>query len=594
MLNKGITIKARIGLTMAFLAALLVAIGVFGLFGMSRSNDAYQDTFTNAMPSAVDIGDAELYAARERLALDRAAFMIGTPDAAPTIERARSMRASSDMWWKKYMDLPRNAEEDRLAQDVIAKRDALHQQLDAFAAIITANDQSKVVDAAKRLQVAYNDLANSDDALSKFQFGSAKQGYDSAQNSFEVFRMVSAGALLVGVLAAVLSYVTLSRAIARPLGEALGHFETISAGDLRRPVVVTSRDEMGQLLEGIAKMQRSLTETVRTVRGGSESIATATRQIAAGNIDLSSRTEEQASALQETASSMEELTGTVKQNADNARQASSLAANASEIANKGSAVVGQVVGTMGDINQSSAKIADIISIIEGIAFQTNILALNAAVEAARAGEEGRGFAVVAGEVRSLAQRSSAAAREIKELIDTSVERVQSGSALVDEAGRTMTEIIGAVQRVTDIMGEIAAASEEQSSGIDQVARAVTQMDEVTQQNAALVEEAAAAASSLEDQAGKLRTAVAVFQLEESGYKAPVSAAPKRAATPVRSTAARKVSHPTSHPVSQAGAQPVTAAKAPAAPAATPVSAAPTRAPAKAVASAGSDQDWETF
>ncbi|MFL6643156.1 MAG: methyl-accepting chemotaxis protein [Paraburkholderia fungorum] len=595
MLNKGITIKARIGLTMAFLAALLVAIGVFGLFGMSRSNDAYRDTFTNAMPSAVDIGNAELYAARERLALDRAAFMMGTPEVAQTIERARTMRATSDTWWKKYLDLPRDAEEDRLAQDVVARREALHQQLDTFVTILTANDQGKLVESAKRIQASYNELASADDALRKFQFTLAKQGYDSAQGNFEVFRMVSIAALLIGVIAAALSYLTLSRAIARPLDAALGHFDAISAGDLRRPVVVTSRDEMGQLLEGIAKMQRNLTETVRTVRSGSESIATATRQIAAGNIDLSSRTEEQASALQETASSMEELTGTVKQNADNARQASSLAANASEIANKGSAVVGQVVGTMGDINQSSAKIADIISIIEGIAFQTNILALNAAVEAARAGEEGRGFAVVAGEVRSLAQRSSAAAKEIKELIDTSVERVQSGSALVDEAGRTMTEIIGAVQRVTDIMGEIAAASEEQSSGIDQVARAVTQMDEVTQQNAALVEEAAAAASSLEDQAGKLRAAVAVFQLEEGGYKAPVSAAPKRTAAPVRATAPRKVSQaalqPVSHPSSQAAAQSTAAARAPAAPAA---AAAPMKTPAKAMASAGSDQDWETF
>jgi methyl-accepting chemotaxis protein-1 (serine sensor receptor) len=587
MLNKGITIKARIGFTMAFLAALLVAIGVFGLFGMSRSNNAYKDTFTNAMPSAVNIGNAELYAARERLALDRAAFMAGTPEAATTLERARVMRTTSDMWWKKYVDLPSSAEEDRLAQDVAAKRDTLHREMDAFSATVAANDQGKVVDGAKRLQATYNELSNADDTLRKLQFESAKKGYDEAQDNFGVFRAVSLGALVLGILAAAFSYLTLSRAIARPLDEALGHFDAIAAGDLRRPVVVTSRDEMGQLLDGIAKMQRSLTETVRTVRSGSESIATATRQIAAGNIDLSSRTEEQASALQETASSMEELTGTVKQNADNARQASSLAANASEIANRGSSVVGQVVGTMGDINQSSAKIADIISIIEGIAFQTNILALNAAVEAARAGEEGRGFAVVAGEVRSLAQRSSAAAKEIKELIDTSVERVQSGSALVDEAGRTMTEIIGAVQRVTDIMGEIAAASEEQSSGIDQVARAVTQMDEVTQQNAALVEEAAAAASSLEDQAGKLRTAVAVFQLEEGGYKAPMNAAPARAATPVRSVAAsvRKASF--------AGS----AVKAPASAGATPQAApAPARAPAKAMAaaSAGGDQDWETF
>ncbi|MEX3853016.1 methyl-accepting chemotaxis protein-1 (serine sensor receptor) [Paraburkholderia youngii] len=594
MLNKGITIKARIGLTMAFLAALLVAIGVFGLFGMGRSNDAYEATFTDAMPGAVNIGNAEMYAARERLALDRAAFLVGTPEAASTIERARMLGSTSDMWWKKYLDLPRDADEDRLAQDVAAKRNTLHQQLEAFATAIEANDQSKLVEHAKNLQAVFNDLVTADDALRKYQFDSAKQGFDSAQNSFHLFRMVSIGALVLGVLAAALSYLTLSRAIARPLDEALGHFEAIAAGDLRRPVVVTSRDEMGQLLEGIARMQHSLTETVRSVRGGSESIATATRQIAAGNVDLSSRTEEQASALQETASSMEQLTGTVRQNADNARQASALAASASEIANKGSAVVGQVVGTMGDINQSSAKIADIISIIEGIAFQTNILALNAAVEAARAGEEGRGFAVVAGEVRSLAQRSSAAAKEIKELIDTSVERVQSGSALVDEAGRTMSEIIGAVQRVTDIMGEIASASEEQSGGIDQVARAVTQMDEVTQQNAALVEEAAAAASSLEQQAARLRNVVAVFQLDDSGrgghdgasglaaLKRPVSTSPVAAR-------ARKLT-----PATAQAAMPAKAATVAAVAPQVAAAPAPTRAPARSAATAGGDQDWETF
>ncbi|MGF6444909.1 methyl-accepting chemotaxis protein [Paraburkholderia youngii] len=594
MLNKGITIKARIGLTMAFLAALLVAIGVFGLFGMGRSNDAYEATFTDAMPGAVNIGNAEMYAARERLALDRAAFLVGTPEAASTIERARMLGSTSDMWWKKYLDLPRDADEDRLAQDVAAKRNTLHQQLEAFATAIEANDQSKLVEHAKNLQAVFNDLVTADDALRKYQFDSAKQGFDSAQNSFHLFRMVSIGALVLGVLAAALSYLTLSRAIARPLDEALGHFEAIAAGDLRRPVVVTSRDEMGQLLEGIARMQHSLTETVRSVRGGSESIATATRQIAAGNVDLSSRTEEQASALQETASSMEQLTGTVRQNADNARQASALAASASEIANKGSAVVGQVVGTMGDINQSSAKIADIISIIEGIAFQTNILALNAAVEAARAGEEGRGFAVVAGEVRSLAQRSSAAAKEIKELIDTSVERVQSGSALVDEAGRTMSEIIGAVQRVTDIMGEIASASEEQSGGIDQVARAVTQMDEVTQQNAALVEEAAAAASSLEQQAARLRNVVAVFQLDDSGRGghdgASGLAAPKRpvSTSPVAARA-RKLT-----PATAQAAMPAKAATVAAVAPQVAAAPAPTRAPARSAGTAGGDQDWETF
>ena len=600
MLNKGITIKARIGLTMAFLAALLLAIGILGLTGMSRSNDAHHETFSNEMPSAVDIGNAELYAARERLALDRAAFLFGTPEVAATVERARAMRTISDAWWKKYSDLPRGAEEDHLAQDVSAKRDTLHQSLDGFAAIVAGSDQSKVVAAAKDLQVKYNDLSAADDALRKSQFTQAQAGFDVAQSNFETFRLISIVAVIVGLVAALFSYLTLSRSIGRPLGEALEHFDAIAAGDLRRPVIVTSRDEMGQLLEGIAKMQRSLTETVRSVRGGSESIATATRQIAAGNIDLSSRTEEQASALQETASSMDELTGTVKQNADNARQASSLAANASEIANKGSAVVSQVVGTMGDINQSSAKIADIISIIEGIAFQTNILALNAAVEAARAGEEGRGFAVVAGEVRSLAQRSSAAAKEIKELIDTSVERVQSGSALVDQAGRTMTEIIGAVQRVTDIMGEIAAASEEQSSGIEQVARAVTQMDEVTQQNAALVEEAAAAAQSLEDQAGKLRTAVAVFQLEEGAFKAPAAPIAHRPAAKPAVRKAAAIAAPRARVAAAALAVTPTAASAASASGAAGTASAP--APAKgpspgkapAPAAAGGDNDWETF
>jgi methyl-accepting chemotaxis protein I, serine sensor receptor len=594
MLNKGITIKARIGLTMAFLAALLLIIGILGLTGMSRSNQAHHETFTNQMPSAVDIGNAELYAARERLALDRAAFLFGTPEVAQTVERAKLMRVTSDEWWKKYYDLPRDADEDRLAQDVSAKRDTLHQSMDAFATTVAGNDQSKIVAGAKELQARYNELALADDALRKFQFTRAQQGFDDSQDAFTTFRFVSIGAVGLGLLAALFSYLTLTRAIGRPLADALGHFDAIAAGDLRRPVVIHSRDEMGQLLAGIARMQHSLTETVRSVRGGSESIATATRQIAAGNLDLSSRTEEQASALQQTASSMEELTGTVKQNADNARQASSLASNASVIANKGSAVVGQVVGTMGEINRSSARIADIISIIEGIAFQTNILALNAAVEAARAGEEGRGFAVVAGEVRSLAQRSSAAAKEIKELIDTSVERVQSGSALVDEAGRTMTEIISAVQRVTDIMGEIAAASEEQSGGIDQVARAVTQMDEVTQQNAALVEEAAAAAQSLEDQAGKLRTAVAVFQLEDGG----ISGTP--ATQIVRRAAPRPVPR---RPAAVAPVRTAAVRTAPARPAMAPVSAsaaAPPRPPAAVPAAAsvststGSDKDWETF
>jgi methyl-accepting chemotaxis protein-1 (serine sensor receptor) len=513
MVQRSISIKARIGLSMVFLSVLLIVTGILGLIGIARSNDAYRQTATSEMPSAIDIGNAEIYAARTRLALDRGAFLVGTPDATKSIDRAKMLYETSETWWNRYFALPRGQDEERLAQSVKSARDAYAAVVDVFAKTIAAGDQAGIRNQAYGLLAAYEALSAADGALGKYQSNQTKQHFDDVQASFRRFQLVMIVALCAGLAAALASYVILRRAIGRPLAEALGHFQAIAGGDLSKPIKALSRDEMGQLLEGLAQMQKSLIETVRSVRAGSESITTATRQIAAGNTDLSSRTEEQASALQETASSMDQLTSTVKQNADNARQASSLAANAADIANKGNVVVGKVVGTMGEINQSSAKIADIISIIEGIAFQTNILALNAAVEAARAGEEGRGFAVVAGEVRNLAQRSSAAAKEIKELIDTSVERIQSGSTLVNEAGRTMTEIISAVQRVTDIMGEIAAASEEQSQGIDQVARSVTQMDEVTQQNAALVEEAAAAAHSLEDQANTLNRTVAIFAID---------------------------------------------------------------------------------
>jgi methyl-accepting chemotaxis protein len=321
---------------------------------------------------------------------------------------------------------------------------------------------------------------------------------------------------LAALASAMLLAYFITRSITVPIGAAVSAAEAVARGDLTQEIVSDRADETGRLLRALKEMNESLLSVVGQVRHGADNLATATSQIAAGNQDLSARTEEQSSSLQETASSMEELTATVLHNAGNAQQATSLASSAADVAHKGTAVVDKMVGTMHEISDRSSKIGDITGIIEGIAFQTNILALNAAVEAARAGDQGRGFAVVAGEVRNLAQRSAAAAKEIKELIAASVASVQDGAHLASEAGETMSEVTRAVARVSDIMSEIAAASAEQSRGIEQVNLAVAQMDEVTQQNAALVEQAAAASASLQEQGRKLRDVVAFFRLAGSG------------------------------------------------------------------------------
>jgi methyl-accepting chemotaxis protein len=347
-----------------------------------------------------------------------------------------------------------------------------------------------------------------------------EDAHASYKSAFILTLVIAGAALLVGVGAAWL----VTRSITAPLREAVAVASRVAQGDLSGHVQVKSSDETGQLMQALKDMNDSLVRMVSQVRSGTDTISTASSQIAAGNQDLSSRTEQQASSLQETASSMEELTSTVKQNADNARQANGLAASASEVAVKGGAVVSQVVDTMGSINESARKISDIIGVIDGIAFQTNILALNAAVEAARAGEQGRGFAVVASEVRNLAQRSAGAAKEIKALIEDSVEKVNAGSKLVDQAGTTMQDIVESVRRVTDVIDEITSASQEQTSGIEQINTAITQMDEVTQQNAALVEEAAAAAEALQDQASQLAQVVNIFKLDDDDVQT-VSMAP---------------------------------------------------------------------
>ena len=374
-------------------------------------------------------------------------------------------------------------------------------------------------------------------------------------------KLIGALAVLAVLLGAVSSWL-LTRGIVRPIREAVALAETVASGDLSRRIEANGRDETGALLRALRHMNESLVAIVTEVRGSTDTIANASGEIAAGNLDLSSRTEQQASALEQTAASMEQLTTTVRQNADNARQANQLAITASNVAVDGGAVVGQVIATMGSINASSRKIVDIIGVIDGIAFQTNILALNAAVEAERAGEQGRGFAVVASEVRTLAQRSAAAAKEIKTLIGDSVDKVDQGAKLVDQAGATMEQVVESIRRVTDIMAEITHASQEQTGGIEQVNAAIGQMDESTQQNAALVEESAAAAGSMQDQAAKLAQVVSVFKLD--AQVAPAVAA--TVAAPARALVRAK-------------------------PAARPLKTAPVKTAARATAGA---DEWEAF
>jgi methyl-accepting chemotaxis protein len=374
---------------------------------------------------------------------------------------------------------------------------------------------SDTLTGATAMQIAdgqFQGLMKDLDALVQAEKRMAQDSYAAATAAF---RMALSLLLAITLAAFVLSgglAVFMSRRIVRPLHSAIATAREIAGGNLAMEVKVGGKDETGQLLRALGQMTHSLRELVGQVAGGARSVAETSAQIAQGNLDLSQRTEEQAGTLEETASSMEELTATVTQNAETARNASQLAQDASQVARQGGEVVGQVVSTMTGISESSRKIGDIIGVIDGIAFQTNILALNAAVEAARAGEQGRGFAVVAAEVRSLAQRSAAAAKEIKGLIGESVDKVEAGTRLVDAAGRTMGDIVQSVQRVSDLIAEIAAASQEQSSGIEQVNRAVTHMDQAVQHNASLVEEAAAATTSMKDQAAALLEMVSRFQL----------------------------------------------------------------------------------
>ncbi len=577
-------VGTRLGLGFALVLVLLVAVTVLGIARMAQIQERLDHVINvNNVVTRLVI-DMRGNVSDRITSLRILTLMTDASDMEPEMARIKTQTSTYQETQKKLEEkfaVESTAEEKTLlasikeyeaaAMPAIAKASALWMANDAEGATRVMIKEIRPVQ--KKWMDALEQLATLEDKLNEQMQSDARKAFDSARLFMIILGVL---AVAMGVAAALV----ITRGLLKQLGGEPDYTASIAGsianGDLSIGIH-TEPSDTSSLLAEMKEMRNSLVGIVGQVRVGTETIGTASREIAAGNIDLSSRTEMQASALEKTASAMEELTSTVKQNADNAREANKLAATASDVALKGGSVVSQVVDTMSSINESAKKIVDIIGVIDGIAFQTNILALNAAVEAARAGEQGRGFAVVASEVRNLAQRSAGAAKEIKILIDDSAEKTERGTRLVGQAGVTMGEVVDSVRRVTDIMSEIASASQEQSAGIEQVNLSIIEMDGMTQQNAALVEQAAAAAQSLQDQAAELAHVVSIFKLVEGEEKpaayvpAPVAAAP---------VAARKPA-PALRPVKS-----LTRKTEASAPAAAP-------APRKA-AGAGSNDEWEEF
>ncbi|OEZ86506.1 methyl-accepting chemotaxis protein III [Janthinobacterium sp. HH104] len=590
---KNLKIGVRLGGGFAAVLLLLTTLTVVGIVQMQSASKETDALVNVKVRNERLIGEwtkvIEVNAARTA-----AAWKVSDPEHQKQFEK--EMAVSSARATEIQNDIGKsqlNAEEQALYQEVLSTRKAYTEVRKNVFKAKNAGD----LELGKRLYEG--DMGVKRDiylaSLKKLELLEAKLLDESAaqiRSRYESGRLLLISLGVVAILLGIACAYWITRSITRPITRAVEVAEAVSAGDLTSHIVVESRDETGQLMHALKNMNDKLVSIVGQVRAGTESISTASSEIAAGNLDLSSRTEEQASSLEETASSMEELTSTVKLNADNARSANQLAIDASQIASKGGVVVSEVVSTMGSINDSSRKIVDIISVIDAIAFQTNILALNAAVEAARAGEQGRGFAVVASEVRNLAQRSSAAAKEIKGLIDDSVQKVEAGSQLVDKAGRTMDEIVQSISHVTQIMNQITDASDEQRTGIEQVNQAIGQMDQVTQQNAALVEEAAAAAESMQEQAAKLADVVGLFKLDATQHYVSANASPSvtASAPAAMRPATRPVTRPTMQPARHRAPAPAVAAPAPGK--AAQADAVRARAPKAPVAS-GVDE-WEEF
>ncbi|QVQ27488.1 methyl-accepting chemotaxis protein [Achromobacter deleyi] len=545
-LFSGLRIGAR--LTGAFLLVAVIggAIGAFGVWGLARINEMNDRLYDTELRGISDMKEANInliYAGRARNAYlaastdqERKALRKQFDDAVKNMDALRE-KASANF----YADEGKRLLAQFAETEQIWKRESA-AFFEAAQSQSLAQSDPRVAEIDKRVVTSSQKL---DDLMTSLAVGKEKTAAQSVQEGTDLYVTVRAVMIFLAVMGVVIGMLLgwlVTRGIVRPLDQAVKAARQVAAGDLTTDIQVATRDETGDLMGALKAMNESLARIVKDVRDGCESIASASSQIAQGNSDLSQRTEAQASSLEETAASMEELTSTVQQNANNASEADRLVSQASSVAVRGGEVVEGVVQTMSAISDSSRRIADITGVIDGIAFQTNILALNAAVEAARAGEQGRGFAVVAGEVRTLAQRSAVAAKEIKALIDESVTRVEGGTRQVDEAGRTMREVVDSVRQVATLVREIASASEEQSSGIGQVNQAVAQMDTVTQQNAALVEEAAAAAASMQEQAGRLAQEVRRFKVDAGGGSAReaqarlMPASPAAGRKPIASTA----------------------------------------------------------
>lgn len=510
-----LSVKARLSGVLGLLCAMLLIGAWMGLGGMARANEGAREIYQGELVPLAEINEIARNSLLDFISLSEAAFHKNDKAIiAQKLQDVATLNADSDVLLKKLNTTTLSAAVKKQLTAFESARADVESSMGDIKSVLGQPDggatsmlYSEVLPNVAIMTAEMNSLISA-------QIKEGQQKYESAVASYQRIRLMTFAALIAGMLLAVSMAFFLIRSIVGTLNRAVRIAHAIAQGNLGHHIQTRRKDELGRLLDALRVMDERLTLTVGEVRSGSDSVSTAAQEIAHGNDDLSQRTQEQASSLEETASSMEQMTSTVKQNAENASHANQLARGAREQAERGGEVAGRAIVAMGDINASSRKIADIVGLIQEIAFQTNLLALNAAVEAARAGEQGRGFAVVATEVRSLAQRSAGAAKEIKALIDDSAEKVRDGSELVNQSGKALAEIVESVKKVTDIVAEIAAASQEQSAGIDQVNNAVMQMDEMTQQNAALVEEAAAAARAMQEQAGELTRQVGFFKVNE--------------------------------------------------------------------------------